>query len=120
MVTKELLNSVEVGNLVKCNDWKKPMKVIGVSDNYFMMIRKTPKGIVYSICEKKRCNHTRNDYTKGCFRIGTDNIIGGIDFYGDWANKDDINQYLNRLENGEIELSARTTVNLSRLKIEKR
>ena len=38
-ITKEVLDSVKPGDLVKVNDWKKPLKVIAVSDNYFVMAR---------------------------------------------------------------------------------
>ena len=31
-ITKEVLDNIKVGMLVKINDWKRPMKVVGVSE----------------------------------------------------------------------------------------
>lgn len=53
-ITREILDSVKVGDTVKCNDWEESMKVVGVSDNYFVMV----DGDYYSICEKKPIDHT--------------------------------------------------------------
>lgn len=39
-ITKEILDSIKAGMLVKINDWKRPMKVVGVSENYFCMIQR--------------------------------------------------------------------------------
>ena len=33
-ITKELLDSIRVGDLVKVNDWKKPPRVKGVSGKW--------------------------------------------------------------------------------------
>ena len=37
-ITKEILDNIKVGMLVKINDWKRPMKVVGISENYFCMM----------------------------------------------------------------------------------
>lgn len=39
-ITKEILDSIKAGNLIRINDWKRGMRVVGVSDNYFVMIQK--------------------------------------------------------------------------------
>ena len=39
-ITKEILDTVKVGDLIKINDWKKPMRVKAVSENYFVMTKK--------------------------------------------------------------------------------
>jgi hypothetical protein len=36
-ITKELLNTIKVGDSIKVNTWKRPMKVIAVSENFFIM-----------------------------------------------------------------------------------
>ena len=52
-ITKELLDGIKVGDLIKVNDWKKPLRVKGVSDNYFVMATKQFGDTIYSVCEKK-------------------------------------------------------------------
>lgn len=56
-ITKELLDSIKVGDLIKINDWKKPLRVMGVSKNYFVMAVKQFSDTVYSACEKTAQYH---------------------------------------------------------------
>ena len=77
-ITKEILDNIKVGMLVKINDWKRPMKVVGVSENYFCMIQKVCGKISYSVCEKKPWGGIRhNSMRGGMFHCGTDNMIFG-------------------------------------------
>ena len=108
-ITKEILNIIKVGDLVKCNDWKSPIRVVGVSDNYFIMATNKFGKVLYSICEKKIADHNRNYYHKGNFRIGTDNYVFGKFNY---LNNDNIDEALQELENGEMELSVRKAIDL--------
>lgn len=107
-ITKEVLDSVQVGDLVKCNDWTVPYRVKGVSENYFVMARKMFGQTSYSICEKKPWPGIKyNAMTGGMFHIGPDNMvfgwIGGYDF-DDEANTA---EYLEALESGELAISER-------------
>ena len=113
-ITKEILDTVKIGDLVKCNDWKVPLKVKGVSINYIIMSSKRFGKCLYSICEKKQVNHNRNNYTEGNYRIGTDNYVFGL---FDYLNEDDVEKALKKLEAGDLELSVRTSVNLERINI---
>lgn len=36
-VAKETLDNLLIGDLVKINDWKKPMKIMGISKDYAVM-----------------------------------------------------------------------------------
>lgn len=36
-VTREILDTIKIGDLIKINNWKKPMRVMAVSKNYFVM-----------------------------------------------------------------------------------
>ena len=36
-VTREILNTIKAGDLVRVNNWDKPMQVKAVSENYFVM-----------------------------------------------------------------------------------
>lgn len=111
-VTKEILDNIKVGNLVKINNWKRPMKVVGVSENYFAMIQKICGKVYYSICEKKPWDGIRhNDMIGGMFHIGTDDMIFGyMDFDYEFNDEKQIKNYLQAFENGEIELSVRRSV----------
>lgn len=109
IVTKEILDTVKIGDLIKCNDWKKPLKVIGVSENFFIMARKAFKSYIYSICEKNKIDYSRNNFHEGNFRIGTDNYIFGNFNY---LNIKDVNEALIELENSKMELSIRTSIDL--------
>jgi len=108
-LTKEILDTVKVGDLVKCNDWKSPIRVVGVSDNYFIMATNKFGKVLYSICQKKIADHNRNYYHEGKFRIGTDNYVFGI---FDYLNNTDIAEALQELENGKMELSVRKAIDL--------
>lgn len=37
-ITREILDTIKVGDLVKINDWTKPLRVKAVSENYFVMV----------------------------------------------------------------------------------
>ena len=115
-ITKELLDSVQVGDLIKCNDWDTPLRVKGVSENYFVM----SNGEEYSICEKKQWDGTiYNAFRGGMFHISTDNLIFG--WSGGYGFDDEANmkKYLDALENGDIGLSLRSGCPLERIAIKK-
>lgn len=77
-ITKELLNSIKVGNLIKVNDWKMPLRVIAISENYFVMARRMFDKWEYSVCEKKPWGGVKyNSMTGGKFHVGTDGWIFG-------------------------------------------
>lgn len=111
-VTKEILDNIKVGNLIKVNNWKKPMRVVGVSENYFCMIQKIFGKIYYSVCEKKPWGGIRyNKMIGGLFHCGTDNMIFGyFGFNYKFDDEEQIKEYLNAFETGEIELSMRGTI----------
>lgn len=112
-ITRNILDNIKVGNIIKCNDWEESMKVVGISDNYFIMVN----GDYYSICEKKPIDHTRNNYTKGSFRIGDDDLVFGKIGGYKWNDEKFITEYLNELESGETQLSARRAIDLKKIKI---
>ena len=49
-LTKDVLDSIKVGDLIKINDWKRPMRVKAVTENYFVMAYKAFGAWVYSVC----------------------------------------------------------------------
>jgi hypothetical protein len=111
-ITKEILDNIKVGMFVKINDWKRPMKVVGVSENYFCMIQKVCGKICYSICEKKPWGGIRhNEMQGGMFHCGTDNMVfGAPGFDYEFNDENEIKRYLQMFEEDKIELSRRTSV----------
>ncbi len=118
-VTKEILDSVKVGDFIKINDWKRPMKVVGVSDNYFAMIQKVCGNICYSVCEKKPWGGIRyNAMRGGMFHCGIDNTLFGYSVFDyEFNDKEQIKEYLQAFESEEIELSFRNSVPIYELYI---
>jgi len=115
-ITKEALDTAQVGDLIRINDWENPLLVKGVSENYFIM----SDGVEYSICEKKQWEGIRyNAMIGGMFHISTDNLIfgwsGGYDF------DDDVNvkKYLDALECGDIGISLRSACPVRSMSIKK-
>lgn len=108
--TKEDLDKIKVGDFVKCNYWKSPLRVKGVSENYFIMVRNCFGEPLYSICEKTPCKFTYNNLFEGFPSIGMDYwVFGKFDYF----DQEDINQCLLELESGETKLSVRNSVALT-------
>ncbi len=104
--TKEDLDKIKVGDLVKCNDWVKPLTVRVVSDNFFIMSRNHFGKPLYSICEKTPSTFSRNCIAESYPTIGTDFWVFGK---FDYLDQEDINQCITELESGKTELSVRNS-----------
>lgn len=128
-ITKSILDTIRVGDLVKVNNWKKPMKVAGVSDNYFVMTQSVFGKLYYSVCEKKEWGGIRyNMMIGGRFHVGTDNSIfgwlgtlemieAGRTFSYKFKDDDLIIEYLDAFEREELELSVRTSIPIYLLQV---
>lgn len=119
-ITKEILDSIKVGDKVRCNDWKRAKKVVGVSQNYFVMATKCFGKWLYSVCEKKTFKGIRyNALVGGYFSIGTDNRVFGTSMENayEFDNEIFVKEYLNAFENGECELSMRRSCALVSIEI---
>ena len=113
-VTREILDTIKVGDLIKVNDWKKPMRVKAVSENYFVMTQNLFGDTYYSVCSKLPWDGIRyNSMRGGMFHCSTDNYIFGSPLSFDYENlykfeNEEANQkYLQQFEDGECELSER-------------
>ena len=113
-VTREALDTIKVGDLVKVNDWTKPMRVRAVSENYFVMTQKQFGDTYYSVCSKLPWEGIRyNAMRGGMFHCGPDNWIFGssvsIDYENlyEFDNEDANKAYLQTFEDGESEISER-------------
>lgn len=87
------------------------MRVVGVSENYFLMTSKVFGEVLYCVCEKKSWSGIRyNAMRGGMFHCGTDDMVFGYEVDYKFENKEEIKRYLNAFESGEIELSVRRAV----------
>ena len=113
-VTREVLDTIKVGDLIKVNNWKKPMRVKAVSENYFVMTQKQFGNTYYSVCSKLPWDGVRHNYMiGGMFHCGPDNWVFGsptsIDYDNlyEFENEEGNQKYLQEFERGESEISER-------------
>ena len=108
-ITKELLDTIKVNDFVKINTWKRPMKVIAISENFIIMWRKHFKTFAYSILEKFKRGYSHNLINDNCGFSFDDFVCGPDNSYCkfDYSNKDDCEKALEELENGNLEVSTR-------------
>ena len=113
-VTREILDTIKVGDLIRVNDWKKPMRVKSVSDNYFVMTQKQFGDTYYSVCSKLPWDGIRhNSMIGGMFHCSTDDWIFGSPLCIDYKDlyqfeNEEVNQkYLQQFEDGVCHLSER-------------
>lgn len=119
-ITKEILDTIKVGDLIKINDWKKPLRVKGVSENYFVMNRAMFKDYLYSVCEKKQWGGIMHNSMLGeKFHCGTDNLIFGSAYGYKFDKQENVDGYLYKFENGEMELSHRTSCPINEIYIKR-
>lgn len=120
-VTKEVLDQIEIGDLIKVNDWTKPMRVKGVSNNYAVMIQKQFKDTYYSVIEKKPSD--ASDYNRlrlGCFHCGKDDYIFGSAYFNyKFDDAAAVALYLEEFESGKTRLSVRNAIPILKIHIKK-
>ena len=116
-ITREVLDTIKVGDLIKVNDWESPMEVKAVSENYFVMTEGTSDERYYSVCSKLPWDGIRyNSMVGGMFHCGTDNWVFGSSLQSEYENvyyfeNEECNKkYLEEFERGECELSLRTSI----------
>lgn len=125
-ITREILDSIDIGDLIKINDWKKPMIVEAVSDNYFLMIQERNGHTYYSVCSKLAWNGIKyNAMVGGMFHCGTDNWIFGTPLCLKYENVYEFdNPYITRLylkefEEGKAHISERNGIPIYDLYVKK-
>lgn len=117
--TKEVLDTIKVDDMIKCNDWKESYKVKSVSENYFIATRPFFSDVLYTICHKDSAGFERwhgDGYgiEKDLPYIGPDNYV-----FGNYDYKDDCDDAIKELESGEMEVSERRGVALYRIQIKR-
>lgn len=109
-ITKELLNTIKVGDCIKVNTWKRPLKVIAVSENFFIMWKPHFKTWMYSICEKNKRGYEHNLIYRPRNGFMADEFVCGHDDHYckyDYSDVDECQKALVDLENGDIEVTTR-------------
>ncbi|WP_094607754.1 hypothetical protein SPSIL_008830 [Sporomusa silvacetica DSM 10669] len=111
-ITKEILDNLSIGDLVKVNDWKKPMRVKCISENYVVIVQKQFKETYYSVIEKKRRNTgDHNAMRQGLFHCGKDDwIFGDSEFRYNFDDTEAVARYLQTFETEEAHLSERNAI----------
>ena len=111
---KAILDTIKVGDLILCNEWKKPLRVQIVSENFFIMTQNLFGQCCYSIFDKRPSNFSRNSIREKFPTIGMDNyIFGKFDYF----KPEDLKAAIKELESGEMELSVRRSCALINIAI---
>ena len=124
-VTKELLDSIEVGDLIRVNSWNRSLRVRGVSKDYFVMAQPMFGKWDYSVCEKKPWPGVHyNQMIGGMFHVGTDWWVFGAPEGYQFNNQEATDNYLRTFELPEqdcdhAELSVRRSVPIYEIYIKK-
>ena len=125
-ITKEILNQIQIGDLIKINNWKQPLRVKGISENYFVMAQDfhdIEKPLEYSVFSKipfQGIGYGRDGKIQGDYFCGPDFwLFGDIDFNYKFDNPESIQKYLNKFETGEAEISMRNSVAVYSIQIKK-
>lgn len=123
-ITKEILDQIQIGDLIKINDWDQPLRVKGISENYFVMaqdLHDIEKPLEYSVFSKIPFKGLSwNGIVERDYFCGPDFwIFGDIDFDYKFDNLESIKKYLNKFETGESEISLRNSVAVYSIQIKK-
>lgn len=109
-ITKELLNTIKVGDFIKVNTWKRPLKVIAVSENFFIMWRPFIKTWLYSICEKSKRGYEHNLWYRPNNGFMADEFVCGSDDHYtkyNYSDEKECQKALKELESGKLEVTTR-------------
>ena len=123
-ITKEILDQIQIGDFIKVNSWKQPLRVKGISENYFVMaqdLHDIEKPLEYSVFSKIPFKGlSLNGKIEGDYFCGPDFwLFGDIDFNYKFDNPESIQKYLNKFETGEAEISMRNSVAVYSIQIKK-
>lgn len=116
-LTKEVLDSISVGDTVRINGSKRGMKCQGKTDNFIALANKSFQGkYYYSIIDTHGFAYDSSEQLR--FICGTDNLIFGDPLFNyDFSDKEALREYLGRFESGETEVSGRNWVVIRELVI---
>ena len=122
-ITQEVINSIQIGDLIKVNDWGRPMRVRAVGNTHFIMTTSFFGKPYYSICEKFiRGGQHNTVYRPKCGYYNDEFVCGPsnqIFSSYEYSNEEDINLALKALENEEMEVSTRYGLGIHKLQIKR-
>ena len=111
---KDVLDTIQAGDLVKCNDWKAPLRVLVTSPRFFIMGRKMFGKFCYSVCHKEDAGFFRNKIAPDMPYIGLDSWVFGIYDY-----ETEYDKAIKDFESGEAEVSVRSGVALYKISVKR-
>lgn len=114
-ITKEVLDSIEVGDFIKINNWGRPLTVKAVSENYFIASMPCFERTLYTICDKRE--NFKDDY-QDLFVCSADNFNSWGGRY-EYSKESECEIALVDLEIGSLELSRRAEDTIRRIDIKK-
>lgn len=112
---KDILDTIQVGDLVKCNEWKNALRVIAVGPKFFIMKRNAFNTYIYSICHKEDSDCGWTFIEPGYPYIGPDDRI----FHEDYTDDNECLDILKRMEDGELGVSLRHGCTLKHLEVKR-
>ena len=118
-LNRDFFDSIKVGDYLKINDWRRGMRVWGVSENYILAATKSFNGQwVYSIIKKIMWTGQYNSMRKNTFICGPDDRVFGFSHEHAYEFDDDdfVRKYLKGLEEQKIGLS-RKSVSILKVKL---
>lgn len=115
---KDTINSLSIGDTIQVNDWEITMTVCGLSEHYAL----AHNGVEYTIIQKFPNERRYNGIDIGAFVCGPDNCVFGATIPGfelgkyQFDNAEWCEEYLNKIESGENEISMRNRAEITYLK----
>lgn len=121
-LNREVLDSLKIGNKILFDDSKFTMRVYGVSENYVLTGRCSFDGnFIYSIIRKEMWAGQYGAMNKNTFIHGPDNKVHGYlhPHAYELDNPDFVRDYLDDLERGRIEMSAKSSRSFYKLSVKR-
>lgn len=103
MNIKRKIMQLQTGDKIRVNDWDEIFTVCGVSENFVLAHHRQQ----YTIIGKRPADYPYNGIPVGAYVCSPDNLVFG--FPGGYHFKDAawVQEYLNELESGKLEMSLR-------------
>lgn len=121
-ITKELLDTIKVGDKVRINNWRAYFDVVAVSKNYFIMTRPVKDTFLYSICEKNKRGYEHNLCYQPKCGFSSDEFVCGADDHWckyDYSKKNELKLAIKELEEGELKVSTKRGLGIKKIYIKR-
>lgn len=108
-----ILSCIEIGDLIRINDWDTYYTVCGISDNYILAHHE----VEYTIILRWPTTFSYNGIPAGSYVCAPDFWIFG--YHGGYRFCDPawVKEYMQSLEGGETEMSVRNRAQIARIEV---